>query len=474
MAAPNTVVSPHPLYGGGSSDGSFLGRSTSDTVGFYQDPYALTSSGASTATTTAAQRSGSVQAPVNTTTALSNLTVYAANFSTVSVTSGTSAEQGATTAQMASTSIIGVTKSTATTGVGLIGYRVSATSSLSLNFANVSTTAIVPASTDTYNILEFKAGTGLTTTVVSASSPVAISASTTSEVSFTVPGALPGQLVFVNKPTTQAGLGIGNVRVSAVSTVAVQYVNAATSGAITPTSSETYGFALVPNLSSISPVVMYTVPASVITASTAVSTIVETTTTTMNLLAGDVAISASKPSIQNVLSVANYRIISSSGVLAIAMVAGTTGAVPTTSEAWSVGVFRAPMNAPIQLYSAALNATSVPATTTIEQTTTITGLISGATVWVNKPTHTPSIGIVNARVSAANTLAVQYMNYASTATAVPAETYIVGATGVSSPTPPSASSAAYTMSVDPADAQRVILTNEIRAALVGTNFIAGS
>lgn len=463
MAAPNTVISPHPLYGGGSGDGSFLGRSSTDTIGFYQDPY--------NSTATAAQRSGNAQGAINTTTGLGEMTVYGANFSTIAVTSGTSAEQGATTAQFTSSSVIGVNKPEHTTGVGLIGYRISSSAALSLNFGNVSTIALVPLSTGAYQIAEFRASVGLTTTAT-IGAPAAVSASTTAEFPITVPGALPGMLAIVNKPTTQAGLGIGNVRVSAPNTVTVQYTNVATSGALTPTSSESYGFALVPSLSAVSPVVVYTVPASVISASTAVSSQVETTTSTMNLVAGDIAIGVSKPSAQPTLSIANYR-ISSSAVLAVALQAGTTGAVPTSSEAWSVAVFRAPQSAPVQVTTALLNATSVPATTTIEQTTTVNGIIAGGFVWVNKPTHTPSISVVNARVSAANTVAVTYQNNASTATAVPAETYVIGWTGVATPTPPTASSAAYSVMTQPAQAQGIALANEIRAALVGTNFIAG-
>lgn len=60
----------------------------------------------------------------------------------------------------------------------------------------------------------------------------------TTEQDVTVPGVKPGDLVFVNKPSSTAGVTIGNTRVKAVDTVSVQWVNP-TAGAVNP-ASETY------------------------------------------------------------------------------------------------------------------------------------------------------------------------------------------------------------------------------------------
>lgn len=54
--------------------------------------------------------------------------------------------------------------------------------------------------------------------------------------------------------------------------------------------------------------------------------------------------------------------------------------------------------------------TQVNANTTSEQTVTVPGLIVGDFVNVIKPTHQTGLGIVNCRVSAANTLAIEFMN----------------------------------------------------------------
>jgi hypothetical protein len=44
-----------------------------------------------------------------------------------------------------------------------------------------------------------------------------------------------GDLLFVNKPTSQAGLGVGNVRVSSSNTLGITFANLPAGGNITPT-----------------------------------------------------------------------------------------------------------------------------------------------------------------------------------------------------------------------------------------------
>lgn len=70
-------------------------------------------------------------------------------------------------------------------------------------------------------------------------SPVLIVLNTTAEQTFTVNGLLPGDMVLVNKPTTQAGLGIVGSRVSAANTLAITFSNN-TPASITPTAAQTY------------------------------------------------------------------------------------------------------------------------------------------------------------------------------------------------------------------------------------------
>ncbi len=71
-------------------------------------------------------------------------------------------------------------------------------------------------------------------------SPALIVLNTTAEQTFTVPGLLVGDVIMsVNKPTSQAGLGIVNYRVSAANTVGITFSNN-TGSSITPTAAETY------------------------------------------------------------------------------------------------------------------------------------------------------------------------------------------------------------------------------------------
>jgi hypothetical protein len=69
--------------------------------------------------------------------------------------------------------------------------------------------------------------------------PALIVLNTTAEQTFTVNGLLPGDMVLVNKPTTQAGLGIVGSRVSAANTLAITFSNN-TGSSITPTAAQAY------------------------------------------------------------------------------------------------------------------------------------------------------------------------------------------------------------------------------------------
>jgi hypothetical protein len=72
-------------------------------------------------------------------------------------------------------------------------------------------------------------------------SPAAIGATTTSEQTFSATGIglLTTDLVVVNKATSNAGIIIGNARVSAADTLAIDFSNIST-GTLTPTASQVY------------------------------------------------------------------------------------------------------------------------------------------------------------------------------------------------------------------------------------------
>ncbi|MDP3869181.1 hypothetical protein [Phenylobacterium sp.] len=75
--------------------------------------------------------------------------------------------------------------------------------------------------------------------------------------------------------------------------------------------------------------------------------------------------------------------------------------------------------------TASLNVTEVAANTSAEQTFTITGLKVGDYVMVNKPSASAGLGVVGARVSAADTLAITFMNATASGIDPAAETYSI-------------------------------------------------
>ena len=84
----------------------------------------------------------------------------------------------------------------------------------------------------------------------------------------------------------------------------------------------------------------------------------------------------------------------------------------------------------IKIYSATIDPSLIAAATLAEQTYTVTGLATTDVVFVNKPTATANCGIGNARVSAANTLAIQWINPLAALTCDPgSETYTILAIG---------------------------------------------
>ena len=76
--------------------------------------------------------------------------------------------------------------------------------------------------------------------------------------------------------------------------------------------------------------------------------------------------------------------------------------------------------------SVTLSPVAVAANTTAEQTFTVNGLLPGDFVSCNKPTTQAGLGIVGCRVSAANTLAITFLNTtASAITPTAAQVYLI-------------------------------------------------
>ena len=81
----------------------------------------------------------------------------------------------------------------------------------------------------------------------------------------------------------------------------------------------------------------------------------------------------------------------------------------------------------MRVYSQTIDPASVAANTTAEQTFTVTGLAATDKVFISKPTNTVGLGLVNARVSAADTLAITFGNFTAAPIDAGSETYTITA-----------------------------------------------
>jgi len=88
--------------------------------------------------------------------------------------------------------------------------------------------------------MSYVSGNLVTQSVISVTlSPALIVLNTTAEQTFTVNGLRVGDVVSINKPTAQAGLGIVGSRVSAANTLGITFSNN-TGSSITPTAAQVY------------------------------------------------------------------------------------------------------------------------------------------------------------------------------------------------------------------------------------------
>lgn len=381
----------------------------------------------------------------------------------------------------ATNSVYAANKSTHQAGIGIAGLLSATTQTLAINYLNVSSAAITPTQ-EANDIIEVKSGP-LTTTAVLSPSPVALN--TTAEQIFTITGSvcLPGTVAIVNKPTAQTGLGYSiYARVVGVNQVGITFAavsSGAVTTAITPTASETYSFAFLPQLNAFNPTLIYGIAAG--QNANAASSCVEQTTGVIGIMANDTISGISKPAVQVTTGVLGGRVTSglpaaTTGVIGIHYVNLFAGSTPTSSEVYLATIQRqVPLN-PMMIYSQALATSAIAATTSAEVTTTVTGLVVSSSVVLNKPTCTPGLLITNARVSAANTIAVSYMNLTTTSINVPSETYTIGNVQLQGPGLGATTTAGLfiAQSYFPAMQQSMTISAALRSALVSLGVIAGT
>lgn len=247
-------------------------------------------------------------------------------------------------------------------------------------------------------------------------SPASVAANTAAEQAITITGVLATDVVSMVKPTTQAGLVVGTARVSAANTVQLTLGNV-TGSPITPTSTQVYATIAIGAGLQTSAVLS---PVSV-----ASNTVSEQYFTVTGVSPGQQVI-VNKPTAQAGLIITNAR---ASGANQVAIqFSNLTGAAitPTAGETYLFASASGFQPAPVMdVFTQTLTPVSVAANTSAEQTFTVPGLIAGGKVELTKPSVTTGLMLGGARISAANTLAVNFANNTASAITPPSEPYII-------------------------------------------------
>jgi hypothetical protein len=268
---------------------------------------------------------------------------------------------------------------------------------------------------------------GMVATYATSQNPTSVAANITTEASLTVlittPAGIPfptaGDLLYINKPTSQAGLGVGNVRVSTTNVVAMQLSTFA-AASVTPTTTEFYGLVAIRGLQNTT---ITLTPASV-----AASTTAEQQFTVSGLRAGEV-VNVIKPTLTSQIAIVGCRVVTNNtlGITYANLSAGSTAVTPP-AEQYTVYSFGGLDALNDKIFVGATYSTpgvAVTAQIVAEQNVNVTGVATtDAVVSMVRQTVNGNLSIANARVSAVNALAVAYVNpSASTTTPTAQEIY---------------------------------------------------
>lgn len=260
--------------------------------------------------------------------------------------------------------------------------------------------------------------TGLLTKYQALLATSSVGATTTAEVTSSCTGLLATDVIAVNKPAAQAGLGVVGYRVTAANALGVTFSNIS-SGAITNTTADVWDVIGVSgNLTTTAALTPAAVAASV-AGNEQVFAVPGATVGSFPIV--------NKPTAQTGIGISNVRVVSA-GQVAITyanLVPTATTSVTPTAETYSFAFL--PTLAPASqalVYKVAVATTSVAATTTTDQTSTITGILANDTIaGVSKPSYQAAVGIVGYRVTAASTVGITYVSQSSGAITSTLEAY---------------------------------------------------
>jgi hypothetical protein len=223
-------------------------------------------------------------------------------------------------------------------------------------------------------------------------------------------------LVVVNKPTAQAGLGVGNSRVSGANALGVTFSNW-TAATVTPTTGEKYGIVALRGITPLSPVLS---PAAV-----APNTTAEQLFTVTGLAAGQCVV-VSKPTAQAGLDIVGMR-VAANNQLAVTFGNSTAATVtPTASQTYTVFSFGG-IDAASNTFNIAASVGAPPVAAISVLTSdsiTVTGLATTDTiVGVSKPTVQAGLALLSGFVSGANALGVTFLATTVSVTPTSYESY---------------------------------------------------
>ncbi len=215
--------------------------------------------------------------------------------------------------------------------------------------------------------------------------------------------------LIVNKPTQQAGLGVGNVRASAAGFAGVSFFND-TAAAVLPTAGEAYQFVCLKGQTFITAVLT---PAAVAT-----STTVEQLFTVPGIRVGE-TIAVNKPTKGNGVDIVNVRVAGPNQVgitfANFGAGAGTNAISPTAGETYTfwqtagLDAFNNFIQGAVQCGSIPVGSLT-PSQYTANMVSCAGAAIGDMVVGVSKATVQATVGVVGGFVSVANQLSVTFLN----------------------------------------------------------------
>lgn len=353
---------------------------------------------------------------------------------------------------------------TAQAGLGYGNLRVSGANAIGITFSNFTTAVVTPTAAEKYGVVAIR-GVSPTTQALT---PAVVGPNTTAEQVFTVAGIDSGNVLQVSKPTAQAGLDIVGCRVAGDNQIGITFANL-TTAAITPTAAESYTIWDMGGLSAISNFMF--VAANIVAPAGAVSQgTTESNTLLIGLNSTDTIVGVSKPTLQQI-GVGGAR-VSAVNQFAVTYINPSTQVVtPTANEIYGLDVFRPQPLPPVMQYAPALSPVGVAGNTTAEQTFTLSGTVLNSPAWVNKRSAQTGLGIVGCRVSAVNTISINFCNTTSnTITPTAGEVYDILNFQQAVPNVGSA----WVQQIDPTAIENETLTNAVQAALVKLGLVAAT